>query len=347
MADLAELYDVTIIGGGPVGMYAAFYSGMRNLRTKLIERERQLGGQILFYLEKTVWDVGGIARISGEQLLRQLVEQANVFHPTIVLGQRVESLERCEDGTFTLSGDNGERHRTRAIVLAAGRGIADSWELDVQDAERYARGNLRYRVDNLDDFRDKRVLISGGGNSAVDWAIELESVARQVTIVHRRDRFGGFEQNVARMKASSIEIVTPYKISKLHGDGHRIAEVELTHMLTGEPRRLETDEVLVHHGIRNDLGAIRDWGIRMEKSDAFHGSVVVNAQRQTNIPGIFAAGDLANYPNKSETLASGFADGLAAINGAALFLHPEADLKAIVSSEHETLAAKTLPTDNR
>lgn len=189
-----ELYDVTIVGGGPAGLYTAFYSGMRDLKTKIIEFSSQLGGRMLIYPEKMIWDVGGVKPILGEELIQQLIQQAKTFDPTIVLNQKIEKLEKQSDGTFILTSASGEKHYSKAIILAVGYGVLSMQKLEIEGADRYEVTNLHYTVQELDIFRNKHILISGGGNSAVDWANELESIAASVTIVHRRDEFGGHEK---------------------------------------------------------------------------------------------------------------------------------------------------------
>lgn len=189
-----ELYDVTIVGGGPAGLYTAFYSGMRDLKTKIIEYSSQLGGRMLIYPEKMIWDVGGVTPILGGQLIKQLVEQAKTFDPTIVLNQKVEKLEKQQDGTFMLTSSTGEKHFSKTVILAVGYGVLSMQKLEIEGADRFEVTNLHYTVQELEIFRHKHVLISGGGNSAVDWANELEPIAASVTVVHRRDDFGGHEK---------------------------------------------------------------------------------------------------------------------------------------------------------
>ncbi len=189
-----ELYDVTIVGGGPAGLYTAFYSGMRDLKTKIIEYSSQLGGRMLIYPEKMIWDVGGVPPILGGQLIEHLIEQAKTFDPTIVFNQKVEHLEKQSDGTFILTSSTGEKHYSKTVILAVGYGVLSMQKLEIEGADKYEVTNLHYTVQDLEVFRDKHVLISGGGNSAVDWANELEPIAASVTVVHRRDEFGGHEK---------------------------------------------------------------------------------------------------------------------------------------------------------
>jgi len=336
MGDQLELYDVTIVGGGPAGMYAAFYSGMRDLKTKLIEAKEELGGRMLIYPEKMIWDVGGTAPTLCENLIAQLRVQARTFDPTIVMNQQIATYDRLEDGTFLLTSLTGEKHWTRTVILAIGYGILRMAKLEIEGAERYELSNLHYTVQELDVFRGQKVLISGGGNSAVDWANELEPIASKVTVVHRREQFGGHEKNVKRMKQSSVDVRTPYEVKALHStDGAKISTVAIRHGETEELERVEVDAVIVNHGLKCDFGPITEWGIDMGEWNAN-----VNAKLETNIPGIFAAGDFAEYDSKLHLIAGAFTDAALAVNGAKLFLDPEAPKAAYVSSHNSKFKEK-------
>lgn len=336
MTENLELYDLTIIGGGPAGMYAAFYSGMRDMKTKLLEAQEELGGRMLIYKEKMIWDVGGVPPILCNDLIGQMRQQAETFEPTVVLGQHVKHLERCEDGTYILVTEAGERHWTKTIILAIGRGILKLAKLELDGAERYEVTNLHYTVEELEGFRDKKVLISGGGNSAVDWANELEPIAEQVTVVHRRDEFGGHEKQVARMKNSSVAVLTPYEVTQLSSsDGQSIDQVHIEHKESGDQTSLQVDAVIVNHGLASDFSGIRDWGLNMD--DWF---LYVNAKLHTNLPGIFGAGDFAVYDSKVNLIAGAITDAVLAVNSAKLFIDPEAPKKAYVSSHNERFKEK-------
>ncbi|MDN4076862.1 NAD(P)/FAD-dependent oxidoreductase [Paenibacillus polymyxa] len=336
MTESLELYDVTIIGGGPAGMYTAFYSGMRDMKTKLIEAKHELGGRMRIYPEKMIWDVGGVTPILCEKLIDQLEQQARTFEPTIVLGQQITGLERQEDGTFLLTSATGEQHWTRTIVLAVGYGILKMAKLEIEGADRYEVTNLHYTVQELEPFRDKHVLISGGGNSAVDWANELESIAASVTVVHRRDHFGGHEKNVASMKSSSVRVLTPYAVSQLHSNnGETIEQVTINHVDTGEIEMLNVDAVIVNHGLKSDFGPLRDWGLDMGEWHAR-----VSDKLETNLPGIFAAGDFVEYGSKLYLIAGTFTDAALALNSAKLYIDPTADKAAYVSSHNSRFKEK-------
>ncbi|MEC0233352.1 NAD(P)/FAD-dependent oxidoreductase [Paenibacillus kribbensis] len=336
MTESLELYDVTIIGGGPAGMYTAFYSGMRDMKTKLIEAKHELGGRMRIYPEKMIWDVGGVTPILCDKLIDQLEQQARTFEPTIVLGQQITGLDRQDDGTFLLTSATGEQHWTRTVILAVGYGILKMAKLEIEGADRYEVTNLHYTVQELEPFRGKHVLISGGGNSAVDWANELESIAASVTVVHRRDHFGGHEKNVARMKTSSVQVLTPYAVSQLHSsNGETIEQVTISHVETGETQILNVDAVIVNHGLKSDFGPIRDWGLDMGEWHAR-----VSEKLETNVPGIFAAGDFVEYGSKLYLIAGTFTDAALALNSAKLYIDPSADKAAYVSSHNSRFKEK-------
>lgn len=331
MTENLELYDVTILGGGPAGMYTAFYSGIRELKTKVIDAQDQLGGTLLYYSDKMVWDVGGIPPITGKQLTEHLIQQVNTFEPTIVLGQEIDDLERRDDDTFVLTSTAGDRHWTRTIIMAIGfGGLRKSVKIEIDGAERYENTNLFYSVHNLEDFRGKRVLISGGGDSAVDWANELEPIAASVTLVHRRDQFKGLERSVSNMKASSVSIRTPYRVEGFHSeDGVSIQQVNICRAESGEREQLHVDAVIVCHGVTYEYGRIREWGLGIGKWN-----LDVTDKMETAIPGIFAVGDFVHYGSKVMLIAGAFNDGVLALNSAKLYIEPNAEKMARISSEN-------------
>jgi thioredoxin reductase len=336
MSDQLELYDVTIIGGGPAGMYAAFYSGMRDLKTKLIDAKEELGGRMLIYPEKMIWDVGGVTPTLCHQLIKQLKEQAQTFDPTIILGQQITGQELQEDGTYILTSLSGEKHWTRTVILAIGYGILKMAKLEIEGANRYEVTNLHYTVQELEPFRGKHVLISGGGDSAVDWANELEPIAASVTVVHRREQFGGHEKNISRMKASSVEVHVPHAITQLHSsNGETIDKVTVSHVESGEIEEFAVDAVIVNHGLKHDFGPLREWGLDMGDWCAN-----VSDKLETNLPGIFAAGDFVDYTSKVRLIAGAFTDAVLALNSAKLFIDPTADKVAYVSSHNARFKEK-------
>src|SRR5690606_5433951 len=194
-----ELFDVTIIGGGPAGLYSAFYSGLREMKTKIIEFQPELGGKIHVYPEKMIWDVGGQPPIQGAKLIDQLVAQGLTFHPKVVLNEKVESIAKNEKGIFEMIGSSGEVHLSKTVIVAVGGGILNPQKLQIEGAERFEVSNLNYTVKSLERFKGKTVLISGGGNSAIDWANELEPIAKQVYVTYRKPELAGHEAQVTQL----------------------------------------------------------------------------------------------------------------------------------------------------
>lgn len=321
------IYDITVIGGGPTGLFTAFYGGMRNATVKIIESLPQLGGQLTaLYPEKFIYDVAGFPKIRARELVDNLKEQIKLFDPTICLEQSVQKLEKLEDGTIKLTTDK-EIHYTKTVIITAGNGAFQPRRLELEEATQYEGKNLHYFIDDLSYFKDKKVVVFGGGDSAVDWAMMLEPIAKEVTIVHRRDRFRAHEHSVNMMKESSVQIVTPYIPAELIGDGERIQQVVLSEV-KGEGRKtIDVDEVVVSYGFISSLGPIKDWGLQIEKN-----SIVVNSKMETNIPGVYAAGDICTYDGKVKLIATGFGEGPIAVNNAKHYIDPKARVQPLHST---------------
>lgn len=336
MANATKLcFDVTIIGGGPTGLFSAFYAGMRDMTTKIIEAAPFLGGKLPYYSEKFLYDVGGIAAITAGDLTKQLEKQASTFEPTLVYSQLIEKMERLEDGTFRLTSNTGEKHLTRSILLTIGFGTLVANKLEVPGAAQYEGHHLHYRPVNVERFRDKRVLISGGGDTAVDWALALAPLAQFIGIVHRREEFRAHEGNVALLQKQAVAVMTSSRIKEIYGQDDRIDGVKIERLDTEELTTLEVDEILVCHGSRPDLGGIKDWGLAIEQD-----RILVDAWMQTSVEGIFAAGDVVEYPGKLPGLiAGGFTEGPAAVNRIKAYLNPRQEVKPIWSTDHAKLSA--------
>ncbi|MFV9511557.1 NAD(P)/FAD-dependent oxidoreductase [Tepidibacillus sp. LV47] len=318
-----KVYDITIIGGGPTGLFATFYAGMRGASVKLIEAMPQLGGQLAaLYPEKYIYDVAGFPKVLASELVKRVEEQAMQFNPTVCLNEKVENVEKNSDGIFVLTTTKGT-HLSRAIIITAGIGAFEPRKLDVEGAEKYENTNLHYFVSDLEVFRDRRVLVFGGGDSAVDWALMLENIAKEVTIIHRRDKFRAHEHSVEKLYASKVNVIVPRVIKKLEGD-EKIERVTIVNPKGNEEEVLEIDDLIVNFGFVSSLGPIENWGLEIK-----NGGIVVDSTMKTNIDGIYAAGDIATYEGKIKLIAAGFGEAPTAVNNAKHYINPEERIQPV------------------
>ncbi|MGG2016885.1 NAD(P)/FAD-dependent oxidoreductase [Bacillus sp. S10(2024)] len=331
----AELFDVTVIGGGPAGLYSAFYSGLREMKTKIIEFQPQLGGKIHVYPEKMIWDIGGLPPVIGAKLIDQLVEQGLTFHPEVVLNEKVESITRNEEGIFVLKTSSGERHFSKTVIVATGSGILKPQKLAISGAERFEVSNLNYTVKSLKHFQDKTVIVSGGGNSAIDWANELEPIAKKVYLTYRKDTLSGHEAQITQLMNSSAICFLHTTITKLiAGDNHEAIErVELTNHETGEVSYLSIDEVIINHGYERDMTLLENSELNIEIIDDHF--IAGNANSESSIEGLYAAGDILKHEGKLHLIAGAFQDAGNAVNKAKQFIHPDASEYGMVSSHND------------
>lgn len=317
-----KVYDITIIGGGPAGLFAAFYAGMRQASCKIIESMPQLGGQLsALYPEKYIYDVAGFPKVRAQKLIDELKEQAFAFDTQVALDQTVEDVKKNDDDVFEIKTDKGI-HLSKTVIITAGCGAFSPRKLDLEGAEKFESSNLHYFIDDLNAFAGQKVVVCGGGDSAVDWALMLEPIAEKVTLVHRRDKFRAHEHSVENLMNSKVDIKTPTKISTIVGED-KIEKVVLEHVKTGEVvEELDVDAVIVNFGFISSLGPIQNWGLEIEK-----GSIVVNTRMETNIPGIYAAGDITTYPGKIKLIAVGFGEAPTAVNNAKSYIDPKAKVQ--------------------
>ncbi|WP_044339751.1 NAD(P)/FAD-dependent oxidoreductase [Rossellomorea aquimaris] len=333
--DNHELFDVTVIGGGPAGLYSAFYSGLREMKTKIIEYQPTLGGKIHVYPEKMIWDVGGLTPIPGAKLIQQLVQQGLTFDPSVVLNEKVESITRNEKGIFILKGSSGEKHYSKTVIIAVGSGIINPQKLDIEGAERFEVSNLNYTVKSLKRFKDKTVIISGGGNSAIDWANELEPVAKKVYVAYRKEALNGHEAQCAQLMNSSASCLLNTSITKLiaAADHESIEKVELTNHQTKEVFYLPIDEVIINHGYEIDTSLLKNSSLDIDMIDQYYIAGTTNSE--SSIEGLYAAGDILKHDGKVNLIAGAFQDAANAVNKAKQFIQPEANKVAMVSSHNE------------
>ncbi|WP_391559448.1 NAD(P)/FAD-dependent oxidoreductase [Robertmurraya sp.] len=328
MKEDQTVYDITIIGGGPTGLFTAFYGGMRQATVKLIESLPQLGGQLsALYPEKYIYDVAGFPKVRAQQLVNNLKEQMATFNQTICLEQSVEKIEKQTDGIFKLT-TNKEVHFSKTIIITAGNGAFQPRRLELENSSQYEGKNLYYFIDDLHQFAGQKVVVFGGGDSAVDWALMLEPIAEKVTIVHRREKFRAHEHSVQNLQHSKVEIKTPYVpadlLSNSKGD---IAQVVLKNVNDKTEETVEVDSVICNYGFVSSLGPIKEWGLEISKN-----TIVVNSKMETNIPGIYAAGDICTYEGKVKLIACGFGEAPTAVNNAKTFIDPKAKTQPLHSS---------------
>ncbi|WP_020618164.1 NAD(P)/FAD-dependent oxidoreductase [Paenibacillus daejeonensis] len=334
-----EIMDVTIIGGGPAGLFAAFYSGLREMKTKIIEFQPRLGGKVHVYPEKMIWDVGGLTPVPGAQLIDQLVAQAMTFQPEVVLGEKVTSIAKDEEGLFLLHTNTGRVHRSKTVILAVGGGILKPIKLAIEGAERFEVTNLHYTVKSLARFKGKTVLISGGGNSAVDWANELAPIAEKVYLTYRSESLKGHEAEISKLGSSSVHVLLNTTISKLVADADQgqIETVVLERAEDGAVLELAVDEIIINHGYERDKELLANSEVQIDMKDYRVAGTPMSA---TSIPGIYAAGDVLYHEGKLHLIAGAFQDAANAVNEAKQFVIPEANSYGMVSSHNELFAQK-------
>ncbi|WP_042461183.1 NAD(P)/FAD-dependent oxidoreductase [Neobacillus dielmonensis] len=327
MQEDQKVFDITIIGGGPVGLFTAFYGGMRQASVKIIESLPQLGGQLsALYPEKYIYDVAGFPKIRAQELVNNLKEQMAKFEPTVVLEQSVDKLEKQEDGIFKLTTDK-DVHFSKSVIITAGNGAFQPRRLELEEATQYEKKNLYYFIEDLKQFAGQKVVIFGGGDSAVDWALMLEPIAEKVTIVHRRDKFRAHEHSVENLFNSKVEVKTPFVPAQLIGNANGINQVVLKSASGETTETLDVDAVICNYGFVSSLGPIKEWGLHIEKN-----AIVVNSKMETNIPGIYAAGDICTYEGKVKLIACGFGEAPTAVNNAKAFMDPKARIQPLHSS---------------
>ncbi|WP_066190188.1 MULTISPECIES: NAD(P)/FAD-dependent oxidoreductase [Gracilibacillus] len=330
-----EIYDVTIIGAGPAGLFSAFYSGLREMKTKVIEYQDRLGGKVHVYPEKMIWDIGALTPVSGEQLIEQMIEQAKTFDPTIVCKEKVTTIAQDEQGIFILHTASGEKHYSRTIILAIGGGILNPQKLEIDGAEKYEVANLSYTIKSLQRFKDKTVLISGGGHTAVDWANELEPIARKVYLVYRKDALNAHEAQVTQLMNSSVECHFDTDIKRLiaNDSGEYIEQVELSHCQTNQKSHIMIDELVVNHGFVREKKLLEESDLPIEMANEYF--IASSPFSETSVAGLYGAGDVIKYDGKVHLIAGAFQDAVNAVNKAKQFIEPDALASGMVSSHND------------
>lgn len=316
-----HITDITIIGAGPVGLFAVFEAGMLKMRCHVVDTLEMAGGQCAaLYPEKPIYDIPGHPSIDAGELIAKLEQQAAPFEPVYHLSQQVTGLARTGEG-FTLTTSLGTTINSKAVLIAAGCGAFGPNRPPLDGLEAYEGKSIFYSVTKRESLRGKRIVIAGGGDSAVDWAIALADIAAKIYVVHRRAKFRCAPESAARLQALSgggvVELVTPYQLHGLEGANGQLSAVSVA-TLDGELRRLEADVLLPFFGLSMELGPIADWGLNLTGSHI----VVTPATMETSTPGIFAAGDIATYAGKLKLILCGFSEAAMACHGMHPLVHP-------------------------
>jgi ferredoxin/flavodoxin---NADP+ reductase len=325
----ADRRDINIIGGGPTGLFASFYAGMRGASVRIIDSLPELGGQLMaLYPEKYVYDVGGFPKITGKALAENLIEQGTQFGPEIRLEEQVQELVSEEAGFSLVT--SGGRYPSRTVLIAAGKGAFSPRALECPGYPELLGRGVEYHVKDPSRYEGRRVLVVGGGDSAVDWALALQDIADRLVLIHRREGFRAhthsMQQLNAAVEAGRVDLRTFHEVREIHGQGE-VAGVTIYDNRTNEDTTLDVDAVLTLIGFRPDLGPLAGWGLDLERN-----TIRVSQTMESNITGVYAAGDIATYLGKLELIATGFAEAAVAVNHAVHHIDP----KARVNPGHST-----------
>ena len=316
-----DLVDITIIGGGPTGIFASFYAGMRGATAQIVDTLPQLGGQLTaLYPEKYIFDVAGFPKVLAKDLVRDLEAQANQFGFPSFLGQHVTALEE-EDGHFVLVTEN-DRFPTRSVIIAAGIGAFSPRRLPQQCAEPWYGKGIFDNVVDPEKFRGQKIVIIGGGDSAFDWCHQLRDRAASVTLIHRSDKYRAHGATVAEVQAAvdaGKTVLLPFhELSDVLSVNGKLSGIVVKDVKTKETKELEADTVLPMLGFISDIGPLAEWGLNLEKHE-----IIVNSLMETGRAGVYAAGDITSYPGKLKLIATGFAEACTAVNQAFHWIYPD------------------------
>jgi thioredoxin reductase (NADPH) len=314
--------DAVIVGAGPVGLFQVFELGLLEIKAHVIDSLKDVGGQCIeLYPDKPIYDIPAVPVCTGKELTDSLLKQIEPFGATFHLGQEVAVVQKQDDGRFFVETIKGTRFLTKVLIIAAGVGSFQPRTLKVPDIEQYLGSQLFYRVKDPTQFHGKSLVIAGGGDSALDWALDFVGKAENVVLIHRRDGFRAAPASVAKMKELCDRHEMQFLVGQISGfedSGGRMTDVRVT-SLDGLTRRVPLDALLVFFGLSPKLGPIADWGLDLERKQ-----IVVDTEKfETNVPGIFAVGDINLYPGKKKLILSGFHEAALAAFGSTRYIFPE------------------------
>ena len=314
--------DILIIGAGPTGLFAVFEAGLLKLKCHLIDALAAPGGQCSeIYPKKPIYDIPAYPEILAGDLTKKLLEQSKQFKPGFTLGERAETIEKQADGTFLVTTNKGTQHNAPVVAIAGGLGSFEPRKPAIKNLSDYEDHGVAYMIKDPEVYRDKRVVIAGGGDSALDWTIFLSQVASSVTLIHRRTEFRGALDSVEKVQAlkdkGSIDLITPAEVIGLYGN-NKLDSIAYS-VLNDEEKRINTDFFIPLFGLSPKLGPIANWGLKIEKN-----AIKVNnaLDYQTNIPGIFAIGDVNTYPGKLKLILCGFHEATLMCQAAYKIINP-------------------------
>ncbi|WP_413669994.1 NAD(P)/FAD-dependent oxidoreductase [Mucilaginibacter sp. Mucisp86] len=317
--------DICIIGAGPVGLFAVFEAGLLKMRCHLIDVLPQVGGQLSeIYPHKPIYDIPGYPDVTAQQLVDNLMLQIAPFHPTFSLGERVENLQRNEDGSYNIITNDGTVVHCQVVVIAGGLGCFEPRKPEIDRLTDFEGKGVAYMVKNPEHFRDKKVVLAGGGDSALDWAVFLSNVAERVTLVHRGDTFRGAPDSAEKVfelaREGKIDLILKSNVVALTGDD-RLREITLLDR-DQQVSHIEADHLIPLFGLSPKLGPIADWGLNIDRS-----AIAVNTtDYSTNIERIYAIGDINIYPGKLKLILCGFHEGALMAQSAFKYVYPEQKL---------------------
>ena len=317
--------DILIIGAGPTGLFTVFEAGLLKLKTHLIDALPQPGGQCSeIYPKKPIYDIPAFPEILAGDLVKNLMEQIKPFEPGFTLGERAETLEKLDDGTFIVTTNKGTQHHAPVVAIAGGLGSFEPRKPPIANISDFEDKGVSYFIKDPEVYRDRKVVIAGGGDSALDWAIYLSDVASEVALVHRREEFRGALDSVERVselaKLGKIEMITNAEVVGLRGEDH-LEKVVIRHKdkARGEEFR-EVDDFIPLFGLSPKLGPIGSWGLEIEKNAI---KVDNSYDYQTNIPGVYAIGDVNTYKGKLKLILSGFHEAAIMCQSAYQRIYPD------------------------